>query len=178
MTMHNPRKYTRADLTPGAFALVRARGGFGAFVARIDAFPRAARMAVGISLDTGRRVRFSPTRVLGVTADAAEARSESDVRRAARIARRDRVNRQRSEDADQRRIDRFNGSLRALFNVHADALAARALDEDAADDAGMPTAAAAFLAAADYDARHGARSDGLPPSDTDPASGAQYGEAC
>lgn len=30
---------------------------------------------------------------------------------------------------------------------------------------------------ADYDARHGARSDGFPPSDADPATGAQYGEA-
>ena len=150
MTMHNPRKYTRADLTAGTFALVRARGGIGAFVARVDAFPAGARMAVGVSVDTGRRVRFSPARVLGVTADAAEARSESDARRAARLARRDRVNRQRSEDADQRRIDRFNGALRALFNAHA---------------------------AADYDARHGARSDGFPPSDSDPATGAQYGEA-
>lgn len=32
-------------------------------------------------------------------------------------------------------------------------------------------------ARADYDARHGARSDGFPPSDTDPSTGAQYGEA-
>ena len=30
---------------------------------------------------------------------------------------------------------------------------------------------------ADYDARHGARADGFPPSDSDPATGAQYGEA-
>lgn len=168
MTMHNPRKYTRADLTPGAFALVRARGGLGAFVARVDAFPSAARMAVGISLDTGRRVRFSPARVLGVTTDAAEARSESAARRAARIARRDRL---------RRLDDGVDEAGRPMPADLADALAARALDEDAADDAGMPTAAAAFLAAADYDARHGARSDDLPPSDTDPASGAQYGEA-
>lgn len=29
---------------------------------------------------------------------------------------------------------------------------------------------------ADYDARHGARADGLPPSDADPETGVQYGE--
>jgi hypothetical protein len=139
MTMHNPRKYTRADLAPGTFALVRARGGIGAFVARVDAFPAGARMAVGVSVDTGRRVRFSPARVLGVTADAAEARSESDVRRAARLARRDRI----------RRL------------------------ADGVDKSGRPSAAAA----AAYDAMHGARSDGYPPSDSDPATGAQYGEA-
>ncbi len=34
----------------------------------------------------------------------------------------------------------------------------------------------AALAAADYDARHGARADGLPPSDADPETGVQYGE--
>lgn len=87
------RKYTRADLPVGIFATVRARGGHGSFVARVDSFPAGSRMAVGINLDTGRRVRFSPARVLGVTADAADARSESDVRRAARIARRDRLRR-------------------------------------------------------------------------------------
>lgn len=168
MTMHNPRKYTRADLAPGAFALVRARGGIGAFVARVDAFPAGARMAVGVSVDTGRRVRFSPARVLGVTADAAEARSESDVRRAARIARRDRL---------RRLADGVDEAGRPMPADLADALAARALDEDGADDAEMPTAAAAFLAAANYDAQHGARSDGYPPSDMDPSTGAQYGEA-
>ena len=140
------RKYTRADLPVGIFATVRARGGHGSFVARVDSFPAGSRMAVGVSLDTGRRVRFSPARVLGVTADAADARSESDVRRARRLER----NRRRSEDADQRRIDRFNGALRALFNVHA---------------------------AADYDARHGAGADGLPLSDVDPSTGTEYGRA-
>jgi hypothetical protein len=156
------RKYTRADLPVGTFATVRARGGRGAFVARVDAFPATSRMAVGVNLDTGRRVRFSPARVLGATSNEAEACRESAERRAARIARLERL--RRLDDG----VDELGRPMPADL---ADALAARALDDDNADDAGMPTAAAAFLAAANYDT-----SDGLPPSDADPETGIQYGE--
>ena len=38
-------------------------------------------------------------------------------------------------------------------------------------------AAQARGALADYDARHGVRSDGYPPSDQDPSTGTEYGRA-
>ena len=134
------RKYTRADLPIGIFATVRARGGHRAFIARVESFPTGARMAVGINLDTGRRVRFSPARVLGATSNEAEARRESDERRAARIARLERL---------------------------------RWLD-DGVDELGwpMPADLADALAASNDDT-----CDGFPPSDRDPSTGAQYGEA-
>jgi hypothetical protein len=136
-----PRKYTRADLPVGIFATVRARGGRGAFVARVESFPAGARMAAGINLDTGRRVRFSPARVLDVTAHAGEAQAEASRRRYRRLE----SNARRADAADLRRRDRFDAACRALFNAHA---------------------------TGNYDT-----SDGLPPSDRDPSTGAQYGEA-
>jgi hypothetical protein len=127
-----PRKYTRSDLPVGIFATVRARGGRGAFIARVESFPAGARMAVGINLDTGRRVRFSPARVLDVTAHAGEAQAEASRRRYRRL------------ESNARRAA-ANAAWRAEFIA----------------DGG-----------ANYDT-----SDGFPPSDRDPSTGAQYGEA-